>query len=372
MPFSRQQVLSDLDELNPQFKIALLSLSHLNNQKTKLSLKLAEAHLQSAPELFPPPKDQTCDELLKKTLLNKIICTKLEVPLENIKPANYEHSLLLPSALIRPFIYEIRVGDTEEILVYWKENAFLVSDDYAAYLAYRTLKIKNIPVIIMGGYPEEKFGLGKKGGAELLPNVTYRYGSIFPENINLDMVLDNRLENDLGKNPKDKLYEFIFHLHKHLNSPFTKERTLHNLLIQGAKDFAEGAFKVQSEVRLGKKYRIDLVIQISGDAKRTILIELERANLPLFTKNGAPFAHVTHALQQVEDWLRFWQESPQDVLNNLDPTIAPSGIVIIGRSRNLNDDEKRRLLSLNHNRRVQLITYDDLIGRIENHAAWGM
>jgi len=372
VPFSRQQILDELDELNPLFKIALLSLAYLNDQNPKLSLTLAEATLQSAPELFPPPKDPNCDELIQKTLLNKLVCTRLEVPLENIKPANYEHSILLPSALIRPFMYDIRVGDRAEILVYWKDNVFLVSDDYAVYLAYRTLKINNIPVIIMGKYPEKKFGFGEKGGAELLPNVTYRHNDIFHDTINLDIALDKRLEKDLGKNPKDKLYEFIFRLHKHLNYPLTKERVFHDLLIHGAREFAEGAFKVQSEVRLGKKYRIDLVIQLTGDAQRIILVELERANLPLFTKTGAPFAHVTHALQQVEDWLRFWQEHPNDILNNLDPTIAPSGIVVIGRSRNLNEDDKRRLLSLNNNRRVQLITYDDLIGRIENYAAWSM
>jgi hypothetical protein len=370
IPFSRENFQTDWDDLDWRFKLGFLALDFLNQKRLQMSMQLSDAAKTNAKKLFQPPYDERCDELTQSVIRRKARCTKLNLPLNKIKPADYDFSVLLPEAIIWPFIFELREGDRPELLVYWNVDHFIMSDDYPAYLAYRALAIESIPVVILGDYPKEIFGTGNSGGPELLPNVTCRFSQLPADPAECELVLDQRLRSDFGKSNNDRLYFFVFEFHKHLNNPLTKERILHDLIIQGANELAEGAFKVLSEVCLGRKYRIDLVFQPTGDTPRITLVELERANLPLFTKSGAPTAYVTHALQQVEDWLRFWHEHPDEIPKTLDPTIVPNGIVILGRSRHLSSDDRRRLLSLNANRRVQLITYDELVERLETYAAW--
>jgi hypothetical protein len=220
----------------------------------------------------------------------------------------------------------------------------------------------------MGEYPEDIYGRGRRGGVEILPGVNYQYTPSPGQDKESKMrALQIRLQRDVGQSAIDQLYEFVFKFHRLLHHPLTKERALHDLILEGAIFFSSTRIRILSEVRFANRFRADLVIQIDDNPARTILVELERANLPLFTRTGAPYAHVTHALQQVEDWMRFWQEHPLDVPMPLDPTITPSGVVVIGRSKFLSEDDKRRLMNLNSNRRVQIMTYDDLIAQVENY-----
>lgn len=367
---SRQDVRQKWDELDRENIIGLLALHFLNGKKEKLSMRPEEAAKTKSREQFPPPHDPKCDEMIRKVAHGRTKCTLITLPLEIVKPGDYQFSVLFPAPIIRPFMYEIRDGDRPQLLAYWDGKQFVVSDDYAAYLAYRALKVQDVPVVVMGDYPTAIYGEGVVGGPELLPDVTYRPSTLPIEQSECERVLDSRLQNELILERRDPWFSLIFQFHKFLNNPLTKERELHDLLVRGARELAPGAYKVLSEVGLGKTYRMDLAIQLNGDAQRILLVELERANLPIFTKGGAPYAHVTHAMQQVEDWIRFWHEHPGEVPSPLDATIAPSGVVVIGRSKHLSEDEKRRLLSLNANRRVQLITYDDLAERIETYTAW--
>jgi hypothetical protein len=124
------------------------------------------------------------------------------------------------------------------------------------------------------------------------------------------------------------------------------------------------AIKVYSEVHLGEMYRVDLALMFDLDARRTLLVELERAALRVFTKKGRPTKEHTHAVQQVEDWLRWWLEHPGDVPTGFDASAPLEGLVVMGRNRGMSDDERRRLVHLNSARRVKLITYDDLLARL--------
>ncbi|MBP1467371.1 DUF4263 domain-containing protein, partial [Candidatus Chloroploca sp. M-50] len=102
------------------------------------------------------------------------------------------------------------------------------------------------------------------------------------------------------------------------------------------------------------------------DSGKPLLVELERSNLPLFTASGQPQAHVSHAYQQVEDWLQWWSENRDLIPGDIDKTLPPDGLVVIGRSDGLSEKEHKKLLHLNHNRRVKLLTYDDLLDRLES------
>lgn len=368
-----ESLLNDSDEIDPQIKVALLSLQCLDAEKPYMSKALDHASASDTQEspLFPPPEDALCERLLDGVNLNEVCCTKLEVPLGDIEPANYDYALLYPAGLIKPLIQELKAGSKAEILVYWNGSAFVMSDDYAAYLAVRALGLPHVTVVVMGDYPEDVYGKGQKGGKELLPALGYQYCSSPGRDKETRLrILDARLRRELGPSASDRLYDFIFKFHRRLHNPLTLEKELHQLILHGAKIFnSTTSTRIHTEVRLGHQYRADLVIQSHQENRGILLVELKRANLPLFTKSGAPYAYVTRALQQVEDWMRFWHEHPSSVPAPLDPTISPTGIVIIGRSKFLTEDDKRRLMSLNSNRRIQLLTYDDVLARVEDYVA---
>jgi hypothetical protein len=166
--------------------------------------------------------------------------------------------------------------------------------------------------------------------------------------------------------PLGKLYALFFHFARLVQDPNAKEKQLHEFIQKNPITIDPYGLHVESEVRLGNDYRMDLVIQYPFTDKRILLIELERASKPIFTKSGRPRAEVTHAIQQVEDWLRWWRENPLEVPSPLDGSLPAEGLVVIGRSIDLDEDDKRRLLNLNHNRKVKVITYDDLLERLMN------
>ena len=86
--------------------------------------------------------------------------------------------------------------------------------------------------------------------------------------------------------------------------PRTTEADIHRYLSKFPIIIAAGGNAVESEVWLGKQYKMDLVIRYSGLEPKSVLIELEKPQHAIFTNSGRPRKAVTHAKQQVEDWLQ--------------------------------------------------------------------
>ena len=181
-------------------------------------------------------------------------------------------------------------------------------------------------------------------------------------------LLDKRLYSKQYYTGIAELYSLFVRLAFMLKDPTTKEKQLHEFLLSYPSILDPYGSCIMSEVRLENKYRIDLVIQYKLEEKQLLLIELERASLSIFTKKGRLRASVIHAVQQVEDWIRWWRENPNSIPRAFDGSIPPQGLVVIGRAMNLDDESKRRLNHLNYNRLVKIITYDELLDRIENLA----
>jgi hypothetical protein len=116
---------------------------------------------------------------------------------------------------------------------------------------------------------------------------------------------------------------------------------------------------------LGRAHRVDLAIQYDQADHTVALVELERASHSIFRKNGRLRDPVDHAVQQVEDWLRWWREHPSEVPEPFDASLPVTGYVVVGRSSDLSEEDRRRLAHLNEGRRVKVITYDDLLERLE-------
>lgn len=315
-----------------------------------------------------PPQDKTFLALTGQVMEGKIKCTQTSLPLSMIQPYDFDFCITYPKETIKWNIREIRKGSDRPLLVYWNGSSFIMSDDYPGYLAHRSLNSKEVSVVILGDYPENLVTQPTLvGGAELLPPVLIRQGSNY-DSLTPELktwLLDERLRSKERSQVVIELYLLFIRLSMMLAEPATQEKQLHNFLINHPASLDPYGSCMMSEVRLGNEYRVDLVLQYKLDEKRILLVELEKANLPIFTKTGRLRAHVTHAIQQVEDWLQWWREHPNDIPKALDSSIPPQGLVVIGRNIDLDDKGKRRLVHLNNNRLVKVITYDDLLNRIE-------
>jgi hypothetical protein len=97
------------------------------------------------------------------------------------------------------------------------------------------------------------------------------------------------------------------------------------------------------------------------------LVEIEAPHRELFRKDGHPRQELTHAIGQIDDWLRYIQENRADVesrlgLNGISAT--PRTLVVIGRSTSLSEDDRRKLPVMQGQRpRLSILTYDDVINR---------
>lgn len=354
--------------LHGALSLRILNYVAQNQRRRFVSFQeLGEGKYKDDPALCPP-EDKTILALIVSASIGKIKCTQTSIPLSMIQPYSLDFCISFPMETIKWAAKEIRKGVVSPLILYWDTNSFIMSDDYPDYLAYRSLNYEVVPVVILGNFPPKcaKSPL-KIGGAELIPPVRIspvnNYDSLPPDLKN--WLLDRRLKSKEQSDVVSRLYGLFIGLSLMLADTSVKERQLHNFLISHPAAFDPYGSCLMSEVRLGKTYRIDLVIQYKLDEKRLLLVELEKASLPIFTKSGRLRSHVTHAIQQVEDWLQWWREHPSEIPKAFDSSIPPQGLVVIGRNLDLDEQDKKRLLHLNSNRLVKVITYDDLLNRIE-------
>ena len=70
--------------------------------------------------------------------------------------------------------------------------------------------------------------------------------------------------------------------------------------------------------------------------------------------------------QQVEDWINEIRLGSENIPNWLESQYNPEGFVVIGRSKYLSTEQKQILKTINSNRVVKILTYDDLLVRMKN------
>jgi hypothetical protein len=152
-------------------------------------------------------------------------------------------------------------------------------------------------------------------------------------------------------------------LSKLLSSRRRNENSLQRCLTRNPILFGLEYRRIIPKHRLGSDFEMDYALERSSGL--VDLVELESANLPLFTKKGDPSQHLIHAEQQVFDWLLWIEKHHEYARAKLPRVMRPVGFVVIGRSAGLDDAGKNRLLmrnSLFHDS-VQIVTYDDLLER---------
>jgi hypothetical protein len=315
-----------------------------------------------------PPLDAELQSLLAGLFKGTVECTEAVIPFGMIVPKDAQHALDLPSFGIAAADGALDAGKQLKLLVYWNGERFVVSDDYALYMAYRARHVTSVPVVILGKVPSSVSPI-RSGGYELLPPALIA-ASAPPASAEAKAA--RRWWRDVYSSALRQPSESTLQLHvlamqlaELVARSSTAERDIHEFLLEHPQIFDVYGTRVRSEVRFGSSYRADLVVEYGASDRRIELIELERASHPIFTSKGRLRHAVEYAGQQVEDWIRWWREHSAEVPPPFDASVPLSGAVVVGRSRDLSVDDRKRLLHINDGRRVKILTYDDLLDRID-------
>lgn len=165
---------------------------------------------------------------------------------------------------------------------------------------------------------------------------------------------------DIVRNFNDRLEEFIALL---AQPDVHEKRDIHTFLDDNQFILHPNPAEIFSEVPLGLGTEFRMDFQIREATGSYLLVELENSRHRLFTKSGDFSAQVNHAQRQVEDWQQWIDENLYLVQKRYPDIVAPIGMVVIGRSVDLSEEEKTRLARRNTNQRGRMVihTYDDLI-----------
>lgn len=96
-----------------------------------------------------------------------------------------------------------------------------------------------------------------------------------------------------------------------------------------------------------------------------LLVELEAPTRTLFRRDGQVHENLTHAIDQVSDWIRYIEDNRTTVegeLNLVGISNSPRSLVVIGRSADLTDSDKRKLRTIQERQpKLRILTYDQLL-----------
>ena len=95
-----------------------------------------------------------------------------------------------------------------------------------------------------------------------------------------------------------------------------------------------------------------------------LLVELEKSTVSLFRKDGHTANGLNVARGQVQDWLRYIEDNLHTTQNELGLTgisVNPNCLIVIGRSRGLTKQDRRKLRTIeNESPNLRIMTYDDV------------
>lgn len=174
---------------------------------------------------------------------------------------------------------------------------------------------------------------------------------------------------NLKKNQTEELFENLkstIASFKLLLDSKPPEEHIQQFLTDNAVLISPAAIRVLPKLQLGKEYATDFVVEMTP--AEYILVEIERADLKLFTKQGDPSGPLKHAHRQVLDWLDWIREYTGYARASMPGITDPECWVVIGRRPEMNSRDIRLLNRMNQDsHHVTILTYDDLITRAEQH-----
>ncbi|WP_309373613.1 Shedu anti-phage system protein SduA domain-containing protein [Rhodoferax sp.] len=317
----------------------------------------------------PPKENETLIRLCALAYQGKLECTRVIVPLDAVVPNDMEHALAYPLEEVRR-LRSSHIDGTQactEMLLYQRGGRLIMDDDYSAYLSYKSLGFKRVPAVILGKFHAPGVDILERGGEELIPPIMVEIRSSRIKEIALDEMemLEQRMQYLAPPAPSQvqllsKIYFEFCHL---LERRKKKEADLHAFLKRHPMLIDAHVAQVHSEVRVGA-FRADLVLRYRQSDKRVLLIELERDDDRIFKRHNRLVDKVSHASQQIEDWIVQIRRNAETMPDWLKGEYTAEGLVVIGRSNQLSDEQKETLFNINSNRVVKIVTYDDLLERL--------
>ena len=170
----------------------------------------------------------------------------------------------------------------------------------------------------------------------------------------------------------EHMVEVCDRLEELINNPETTEPQVQAFLEEPAHQFliAPAHKNIFPRKPIGGKYVTDFVVELAdGDYE---LIEIESPNKAIYQQAGEePTAHFTHAITQVEDWLRFVDDNRDTTRREygLPGIYRPRGRVIAGRDSHLGEAARRRFdFKRNQYSRLKLLTYDIFLSEARAYA----
>ena len=96
-----------------------------------------------------------------------------------------------------------------------------------------------------------------------------------------------------------------------------------------------------------------------------LLVEIEAPTRELFRQDGQQREPLTHAINQISDWLGYISTNRAKVESDLGLagiSTNPRTLVVIGRSESLTDDNRSKLTTIqSQNPKLRILTYDDVL-----------
>jgi hypothetical protein len=118
--------------------------------------------------------------------------------------------------------------------------------------------------------------------------------------------------------------------------------------------------------RLGERFVCDFAVERAE--RDYVLVEIEPATHPLFTRQANPSHQLSHAQQQVEDWREWVTQHVAYAQQTLPGISDPDCWIILGRSDTLSGSDRVRLGRRNRELpHITIMTYDDLLSRARRY-----
>jgi ribosomal protein S18 acetylase RimI-like enzyme len=124
------------------------------------------------------------------------------------------------------------------------------------------------------------------------------------------------------------------------------------------------ALEIKPKVKLGTEHITDFVIV--NPKSEYVLVEIENVKSKLFTTTGNPTHQLSHALRQVQDWKQWIRDNGAYARQSLPNINEPLYWVIIGRDKDLSEEETKRLQQMNSSSfPIRIMTYDEILRKIK-------
>lgn len=175
---------------------------------------------------------------------------------------------------------------------------------------------------------------------------------------------DNKLKDE--KNIIEYLKTTINDFEELLNNA-TREEEIQKFLKENTILIQPCTKKIPKQ-KLGEDFITDFVLVNTLDqGYKYTFVEIEKSDMPILTKNNEFRSEFKHAEQQTIDWDIWLQENAAYIKGKLEGfEYPPKYLIIGGRSKNMDEDERRYIRAFNRSRQnTEFLTYDDILKRAE-------